>query len=44
MERTTIPLDKETRKALAVEKDLRDSKTYDELLREILRETSFLAN
>ncbi|WP_256545083.1 hypothetical protein [Halobellus inordinatus] len=43
-ERTTIPLERKTRKKLAVEKDLRDSSSYDELLNELLHSYGFLSN
>jgi hypothetical protein len=41
--RTTIPLERETRKKLKVEKNLRVSSTYDELLNELIEEYGFLS-
>jgi len=43
-ERTTIPIDKETRKKLSIEKSLRESESYDSLLNEFVEEHGFMQN
>lgn len=43
-ERTTIPVEKETRKKLSIEKELRESESYDELLTEYVETYGFMKN
>jgi hypothetical protein len=43
-ERTTIPLEKETRKKLSIEKELRESESYSDLIDEFVEEHGFMQN
>jgi hypothetical protein len=43
-DRTTIPIEKETRRKLKVEKEIRECRSYDELLNEYVDTFGFMRN